>query len=159
MFASKTLAASLLLSLALAADHVPVTIENLNADFNVNCGKTTVKGTDIYNAIAWGMSLNDDEQTYTSTDGNAYPSYYGNSEGFQWESSECGNRPNDARQHMPVIQGGYFGETTLDAGKYRAVYWYNYESDSEGHPKGYYCGTIYHAGSDNSFSGCDVKKG
>jgi hypothetical protein len=71
-------------------------------------------------------------------------------------SSQCTDQPSDAVQHMPVIKGGYFGEATLAAGKFRAVYWYNYDQDDEGHDLAYYCGTIYHASSDNSYSGCDV---
>lgn len=61
---------------------------------------------------------------------------------------------------MPVIKGAFFGEDgNNDEGKYRVVYSYNTsDSDTEGHPLGYYCGTIYHASSDNSFSGCDVTK-
>ena len=173
MYASKTFAASLLFSLALAADHVPVTIENLDSSFDVKCGTTTVSGQDIYNSVAWGMSLNENDQTFTGTNGKTtrqsvyfhandktgeqYPSYYGNSDGFKWISSECNNQPSDAVQHMPVLKGGYFGESSTDPGKFRSVYWYNYDTDNEGHPKGWYCGTIYHASSDNSFSGCDVR--
>lgn len=172
MYASKQFVASLLFSLAFAADHVPVTIQNLDPDFDVNCGSTTVAGRDIYNAVAWGMSLNADDQTYTGDNGmttcrqmyaytyqcigKEYPSYYGNSEGFKWISPECDDQPSDAGQHMPVIKGGYFGVDSTDQGKFRSVYWYNYDEDDEDHPLGYYCGTIYHAKSDGSFAGCDV---
>ncbi|KAF2151635.1 hypothetical protein K461DRAFT_321835 [Myriangium duriaei CBS 260.36] len=161
MHASSTLAASLLFSLALAADHVPVTIKNFDPGFDVNCGSTTVVGRDIYNAVAWGMSLNENGETLKAGNGEDkdkdYPSYYGNSEKFKWVSSECNNNPKAATQHMPVIKGGFFGEDgNTDAGKFRAVYWYNYETDNEGHPLGYYCGTIWHSKNDGSFAGCDV---
>jgi len=53
--------------------------------------------------------------------GNPYPSYYGNSEGFNWISDECDQAPGDARQHIPVVKGGYFEEGGA-AGKYRSVY-------------------------------------
>jgi hypothetical protein len=70
MYGITALAATLLYSLALAADHVPVTIENLDPSFDVNCGSTTVAGRDIYNAVAWGMSLNDNDETITGTGEN-----------------------------------------------------------------------------------------
>lgn len=73
MYASKAFAATLLLSLALAAEHVPVTIENLDPTFDVKCGNTTVVGRDIYNAVAWGMSLNDNTQTLTGDNGMSTP--------------------------------------------------------------------------------------
>lgn len=62
MYGWKALAASFLCAAALAADHVPVTIENLDPTFDVICGSTTVVGRDIYNAVAWGMSLNDNDE-------------------------------------------------------------------------------------------------
>jgi len=52
---------------------------------------------------------------------NPYPSYYGNSEGFKWISAECDQAPSDARQHMPVIKGGFF-EQGSNADLYRSVY-------------------------------------
>lgn len=74
-------------------------------------------------------------------------------------SSECdGTNLNSARQGMPIIKGGFFGEDgNNDAGLYRAVYFYNGAQDAEGHPKGFYCGTIYHNDpNSNGFAGCDV---
>ena len=71
MHSFKTIVLSSFLSLAFAAklaDHVPVTIENLDSTFDVKCGSTTVKGTDIYNAIAYGMSLNENDEQNTSSD-------------------------------------------------------------------------------------------
>lgn len=91
--------------------------------------------------------------------GQQYPSFYGNSDGFKWVSPECDDTTQDARQHMPVIKGGFYGEDgNNDPGLYRAVYWYNFDQDAEGHGKSWYCGTIYHASGDNSFAGCDVVK-
>jgi len=52
MYFSKTFAISCAFSLALAADHVPVTIENFDPDFDLKCGGTTIAGRDVYNAVA-----------------------------------------------------------------------------------------------------------
>lgn len=69
MYFSKTFAVSCAFSLALAADHVPVTIENFDPGFDLICGGTTVAGRDVYNAVAWGMSLNENDEQLTSSDG------------------------------------------------------------------------------------------
>lgn len=68
MYFSKTAIVSSLVSLALAADHVPVTIVNFDPDFDIKCGGVTVAGRDIYNAVAWGMSLNENDEQLTSSD-------------------------------------------------------------------------------------------
>lgn len=59
----KAVAVFSLFALTFAADHVPVTIENQDPSFDVNCGKTAISGRDIYNAAAWGMSLNQSSET------------------------------------------------------------------------------------------------
>ena len=66
-----TIVLAICATLALAADHVPVTIENFDPDFDTNCGKVTVSGRDTYNAIAWAMSLNQNGETLTSSDGSS----------------------------------------------------------------------------------------
>lgn len=71
MHFSKTVVVSSLASLALAADHVPVTLENFDPDFDIKCDGVTVAGRDIYNAVAWGMSLNENDEQLTSSDGTA----------------------------------------------------------------------------------------
>jgi len=71
MYFSKTAVLSSLVSLALAADHVPVTILNFDPDFDIKCGGVTVAGRDVYNAVAWGMSLNENDEQLTSSDGTA----------------------------------------------------------------------------------------
>jgi uncharacterized circularly permuted ATP-grasp superfamily protein len=68
MSSPKTLAILSLLSLALAADHVPVTIVNLDPDFDIKCAGVKVAGRDIYNAVAWGMSLNENGEQLISSD-------------------------------------------------------------------------------------------
>jgi hypothetical protein len=70
MYFSKTFAISFAFSLALAADHVPVTIENLDPGFNVVCGGTTVAGRDVYNSVAWGMSLNESDEQLKASGAN-----------------------------------------------------------------------------------------
>jgi hypothetical protein len=69
MHFSKTFAIPCAFSLALAADHVPVTIENFDRTFNLKCGGKTVSGGDVYNAVAYGMSLNEVGEQLTSSDG------------------------------------------------------------------------------------------
>jgi len=71
MYFSKTVVVSSLVSLALAADHVPVTIMNLDPTFDVVCGGVTVAGRDIFNAVAWGMSLNQNNEQLKSSDSTA----------------------------------------------------------------------------------------
>lgn len=68
---SQTAVVSFLASLALAADHVPVTIENFDPDFDIKCNGVKVAGRDIYNAVAWGMSLNENDEQLSSSDGTA----------------------------------------------------------------------------------------
>jgi hypothetical protein len=71
MYFSKTVVVSSLVSLALAADHQPVTIEDFDPSYDVKCGSVTVKGRDIYNSIAWGMSLNQAGEGLVSSEGTA----------------------------------------------------------------------------------------
>jgi hypothetical protein len=69
MHFSKTFAISCAFSLALAANHIPVTIENLDPGFDLVCGGTTVAGRDVFNAVAWGMSLNENNEQLDGTHG------------------------------------------------------------------------------------------
>jgi hypothetical protein len=71
MQSSKTVAVFSLVSLALATERRPVTIENLDPDFDVICAGVHVAGRDIYNAVKWGMDLNDDDNHLESTDRRA----------------------------------------------------------------------------------------
>jgi hypothetical protein len=160
MHSFKALATILLSSFALAAEHIPVTIENLDPDYDLKCGKTTVKGRDVYNAVAYAVSFNQQGETVTGTQGSAYPHYFGNSPGFEWVSKECNNPDdggnNNLRELFPVISNGFF-DTDQRPGSFRAVYYWNdSDNDAEGHPKAFYCGTIYHPNSSNDFTGCDV---
>jgi hypothetical protein len=52
MHFSETLVVSSLVSLALAVGHVPVTIDGLDAEYDIKCGSVTVKGRDVYNSVA-----------------------------------------------------------------------------------------------------------
>lgn len=72
MHFSKTGIVASFVSLALAANHIPVTIENLDPDFDIKCNGVTVTGRDVYNSVAWGMSLNlNNEQLESSTKSTA----------------------------------------------------------------------------------------
>jgi hypothetical protein len=52
MYFSETLVVSSLVSLTLATSHVPVTIDGLDAEYDIKCGSVTVKGRDVYNSVA-----------------------------------------------------------------------------------------------------------
>ncbi|KAF2722596.1 hypothetical protein K431DRAFT_345367 [Polychaeton citri CBS 116435] len=158
-YAMKTFATSLLVSLAVAANHSPVTIKNFDSSFDVKCGKTKVAGTDIRNAISWAVNLSNNGETRQGKSADPYPHYYGNGENFEFVSDEC-NGANNNRNLFPIIKGGYFGEDGKnDEGKFRAVYVYSGGNvDVESHSVAYYCGTIFHNDNVNSFDGCDVKE-
>ncbi|KAI1366146.1 hypothetical protein F5Y08DRAFT_351915 [Xylaria arbuscula] len=160
----KAVATTFLLPLALAAppsifkralpDHTPVNIPNFDG-FDANCGGTTIAADDIFNAVAWGTNLQRAGQTVGS---NNYPHYYGNGEAFKFQDDLCNQQPQNNRQEFPIVKGDTYDGDPDDAGLYRAIYVHdpNSQPDFEGNPTSTYCGTIYHAGSDNSFKGCDV---
>ncbi|KAK7987228.1 hypothetical protein PG996_006170 [Apiospora saccharicola] len=139
-------------------DHTPVNIPDLDPDFDVKCGKTTVKGHDIFNAVAWGVNLERAGETLGS---NGYPHYYGNNgaqKRFNFLSGDCNKYPQNLRKEFPIVKGDTFDGNNDEAGKFRAIYLHDPKSstDYEGNPTAHYCGTIYHKGGD--FEGCDVKK-
>ncbi|KAI0397429.1 hypothetical protein F5Y17DRAFT_455087 [Xylariaceae sp. FL0594] len=135
-------------------DHTPVNIPNFD-DFDARCGSTTISAKDIRNAVSWGVNLQRADQTVGS---NGYPHFFGNGEGFTFQDAACNDENQDYRIEFPILKGDTYDGDPDDAGLYRAIYVHdpNTEPDYEGNPTATYCGTIYHAGSDNSFTGCDV---
>ena len=70
------------------------------------------------------------------------------------------NDPN-LRKEFPITKDGIFSDDANDdPGKFRAIYAYDPNSgkDFQGNPTATYCGTIYHTGKGNLFTGCDVKR-
>lgn len=94
------------------------------------------------------------------TQGNEYPHPYANIENFKFISSQCNSIPQGStRTLFPIVKGDYYDGNNDDPYLFRVVFVHNpSDSDSEGHPISYYCGTIYHSGSGNEFSGCDIQK-
>lgn len=95
--------------------------------------------------------------SYTST-ANNYPHGYRNSEKFKVPSGVCSSATN--RLEFPVVKNGYYDGSEDATYKFRVIFVHdpNGSPDAEGKPTSTYCGTIYHAGSGNEFSGCDITK-
>ncbi|KAL8765037.1 MAG: hypothetical protein Q9209_007754 [Squamulea sp. 1 TL-2023] len=162
-------------------DLTPVNIPNLDIDFDIKCGKTTIKGRQIHRAVSWGTCLQRAEETVGSTHfcpplkkggkespicpsstdkgvANEYPHKFRNYENFKFQESLC----NDAthREEFPIRSSGvYEGDEDDEAGKWRAIYVHDPKSkiDYQGNPTAYYCGTVYHKSNSNDFIGCDIK--
>ncbi|CEH13017.1 guanyl-specific ribonuclease f1 [Ceraceosorus bombacis] len=98
-----------------------------------NCGGKSFSNTNVNQAISNGVN--------DAASSSSYPHTYNNYEGFDF-SGECSDR---SYQEFPLVtkSGGYTGGSP---GAYRVIYGTN---------TGNFCGAIYHASSDNSFSQCD----
>ncbi|KAJ4011817.1 hypothetical protein NW752_004219 [Fusarium irregulare] len=159
----------LLPSLALAAppqklnkrlpDLTPVNIPSLDTEFDVKCGKVTVKGRQIHLAVSWGVNLQRSGDSGEVVGEGEYPHKYKNGEKFIFvDDYRCKERAH--RMLIPVTPSGTFkGDGDDTAYKFRAVYVHDPKSpkDGQGNPEAYYCGTMWHKNG-NTFDGCDIIK-
>ncbi|KAJ0122125.1 uncharacterized protein J7T55_002637 [Diaporthe amygdali] len=140
--------------------HTPVNVKDLDSDFDVKC----VTGSSILKAVSWGVNLQRADQQVGRDGGSQYPHYYGNDQSqanpqpgrFKFPNADCNKYPQNLRNEFPITKDGTYEGG--DEGLYRAIYLHdkNSDTDIEGNPTAYYCGTIYHSG--DNFEGCDVTK-
>ncbi|PWN28437.1 Ribonuclease/ribotoxin [Jaminaea rosea] len=98
---------------------------------SVSCGGRSFTSSQVNKAV---QNSNSDAAPSSS-----YPHQYNNYEGFDF-SDYC----SDSRyEEFPLTSGGYTGGSP---GAYRVI---------TGQSSGAFCGAIYHASSDNSFSSCN----
>ncbi|KAE8380339.1 hypothetical protein BDV26DRAFT_290427 [Aspergillus bertholletiae] len=137
---------------------IPANIQGLDPSFAVRCGRISVSGRDIHNAISLGISLDRQGLQISS-----YPHNFANYERFTFLNPECMDQSAPRglrRREFVVMQGAYFDGRLEDGDRFRAIYVHDATSllDSGGRPAATYCGTIYHSRQSRDFIGCDVRR-
>ncbi|OAQ64637.2 ribonuclease domain-containing protein [Pochonia chlamydosporia 170] len=127
----------------------PTSVVDLPHDISKKCGTTTYTYNDIYDAASWGMKLQEKgiargKKSKEYPNGRFPHSYTDTKFDF---GKNC--PADDNRHEYPLVTKGPYngGLNNNKWGNDRVVYYHEPgEIGNDGHPLGYYCGTITHSG-------------